>query len=956
MSFVLDNPTMPLARPSTGRYAFDRFRLASDGTLLLRGDLAIPLAPKVLRTLLVLVRRAGDVVTKDELLQEVWPDCFVEETGLARNVSILRQALDDDGRRFVVTVPRVGYRFAAPVTFETSPSDAQAAVTRTRVFVGRTSERERLLDAIARARRGAGGLIAVAGEPGIGKTTVVEHVLDELDDDCVIGRGRSSEQFADAEAHLPILEALHDLAATPATSDILRRKAPTWARYLRLEDRDATAPSTSSQPAGNPQRLLRELTLFLEALARERTVVLFFDDVHWSDSATVDALAHLAPRVARIRVLVVITYRQNELALADHPLVPLRGELIARGEMVEVCVGLLTRDDVSAYVQTASIDRPLSTRMASLVFDRSEGNPLFMTALLRYLAAAAPEHQHDIPDSLRGLIDRMLRRLDAASLGVLDVAAVQGYEFDSATVAEASDHASAHVEEVLRIAERTHALVVRERETVRPDGTFTVVYRFVHALYQAGLLASLTPSRSMTHAQRVADVLVRAHAGHTDAIAGQLATLFEESRDYRQAASYFLAASRNAARLYAYANASQLAARGLHCVEVAADIDEDDRLKMELALTFARLTPLSCLDGFGSQAVERLTRRAVALSERLRDSGAMALALQATSMMGLVQGECGAARDAGARLIALAQERSDQVLLCNAHMQAQIACHHLGEFGAAAQHAAVVHTLAARLPYRERHTSIFDPEVASLAESARNLWITGHLASAPVESARAVALGRDVGHPESLSFAWLFDAWIHGYRHDWPACLQSAEAGITTAEDAGAVQPLAWNRCVRGWALAHTGAVEEGLSQLRAAIGASQAIMGEVAMPQFRAMMAEALLLRGDLLAADEWLEAALAAGQSHDDRYFAAEVYRLAALCAAARDSASARQRLHEALDIARAQGARTFELRAALSLASLDRPSGTTAVERAMDGFPEPAEWPEVLAARELLTRQPP
>src|SRR5690606_14901533 len=110
--------------------------------------------------------------------------------------SLLRQALDDDGRRFVVTVARVGYRFAAPLELE-GFGEASPRPRRTDVIVGRERERQRLLDAIERARRGSGGMIAIAGEPGIGKTTIVEQVLDELGADCLVGRGRSSEQLAD---------------------------------------------------------------------------------------------------------------------------------------------------------------------------------------------------------------------------------------------------------------------------------------------------------------------------------------------------------------------------------------------------------------------------------------------------------------------------------------------------------------------------------------------------------------------------------------------------------------------------------------------------------------------------------------------------------------------------------------------------------------------------------------
>jgi predicted ATPase len=157
---------------------------------------------------------------------------------------------------------------------------------------------------------------------------------------------------------------------------------------------------------------------------------------------------------------------------------------------------------------------------------------------------------------------------------------------------------------------------------------------------------------------------------------------------------------------------------------------------------------------------------------------------------------------------------------------------------------------------------------------------------------------------------------------------------------------------VRGWALAHVGDFEAGTTELTAGIDASKPIMGRVALPQFIAMMAEALLLANDAAAAEAWLLQAIDFDSSHDDRYYAAEVHRLAAVCLAARgDTAGARAHLREALEVARAQGATLFELRAALVLAAHDAQEGREALRSVMGRFPEPEPWAEVTAARQIL-----
>jgi predicted ATPase len=216
----------------------------------------------------------------------------------------------------------------------------------------------------------------------------------------------------------------------------------------------------------------------------------------------------------------------------------------------------------------------------------------------------------------------------------------------------------------------------------------------------------------------------------------------------------------------------------------------------------------------------------------------------------------------------------------------------------------------------------------------------------------AVALARTMRHPDSLAFAWLFHAWVHGYRGDWTACLASADTGIAISQEAGAVQTLAWNRCVHGWALVHVGEFQTGLSELSAGIDASAVIMGQVALPQFIAMMAEGLLLRKQAAAAEAWLMRAIDLESSRDDRYFAAEVHRLTAICLAARgDAEGARAQLHTALDISRSQGATLFELRAALTLADHDVKEARAALRDVLARFPEPEPWPEVSTAMRML-----
>jgi DNA-binding winged helix-turn-helix (wHTH) protein len=949
-------------------YAFDRFRLSADGTLLTRDGVAITLAPKVLQILLWLLQHAGEVVRKEQLLQAVWPDSFVEETGLTRNISLLRRALGDDGQHFIATAARVGYRFVPPVervaagTPPTAKPQARAPVAgrgeQGQIVVGRTRELAHLHESLDRARGGRGSLISICGEPGIGKTTVVETFLQTVEGSCLVGRGRCSERLSGAEPHLPVLEALDAIAALePSLVDLLRRTAPTWSRYVARPSSGVEDVPADPGGTGSPERLMRELTTFLEIACRDRAIVIFIEDLHWADVSTIDVLAHLAPRLTGIPLLLIVSYRQRDLLVARHPFARLRGELIARGQLGEVQVSLLGLDDVGEYLRSSFGAAPVPADLASVVFQRTEGNPLFMVEVVRFLrqhtrAGSSSSTAHDVPDSLRGLIDKALESLDPTARQLVSIAAVQGHECDSATLAQVTSLAPSEVEERLRSAAQVHALLQFDREIELSDGLPSLVYRFAHVLYQDALLASIATSKRIEWARQIADAMLQAHAGRTDPIAGSLAVLFETGREYWKASQFFLETSRHAARRFAWASASELAERGLQCLRSARDIGQTNRSRRELDLTSARLLPLASLQGYGSPDVEQLTQRVVALAEELGDVPAAAAALVATWLVRVVRGECVAARDAGTRLASLGEASSNDVLLMNGHMHAQIACHHLGEFRDARRHAAAVMTLADRASHAERCISIFDPVVASLSESARNCWIMGYLARARIDCVAAVALAQQLRHPDSLAFAWLFHAWIHGYRGDWTTCLASTATGIDIARDAGSVQTLAWNQCVHGWALGQTGDAEAGVAELTAAIESSKAIMGEVAIPQFSAMMAEVLLVRGDVDGAESWLKNAIEFERTRDDLYFTSEVHRLSARCLVRRDRLDeACAQLRVAIDLARAQGAATFELRATLNLADINPREGATAVREALEKLPEPEPWPDVDAARALV-----
>ncbi|MGE0680772.1 MAG: AAA family ATPase [Candidatus Binatia bacterium] len=217
--------------------------------------------------------------------------------------------------------------------------------------MGREAELAQLHQWLDKALNGQPQLAFVTGEPGIGKTTLVDQCREQLrtNGDLTIGRGQCVEQYGQGEAYLPRLEAMGRLCREESGSQIitlLRRHAPTWVVQLPglMEDTDTQQLRLQVQGA-TQQRMLREITEAIEVGTVRRPLVLILEDLHWSDHATVELLSYLAQRRERARLLIVATYRPADLVTRNHPLKAVKQELHAKGQCEELRVELLSEQE-----------------------------------------------------------------------------------------------------------------------------------------------------------------------------------------------------------------------------------------------------------------------------------------------------------------------------------------------------------------------------------------------------------------------------------------------------------------------------------------------------------------------------------------------------------------------------------------------------------------------------------
>jgi len=467
-------------------YEFGDFRVDTGQFLLSKAGHAQPITPTVFRILQILLDRAGEVVTKEELMKYVWPDSYVEEGNLNRNMSTLRKALDEkpSDHRYIETIPKTGYRFISSVRaidYQPPAGVLRKATSRPEI-VGRELERETLRRAYEQARQGTAGIVSISGDVGLGKTALVDTWLDDLAKDGQtfhLARCRCSESLTESEPYMPWIEALTSLAQEPTVSEIMMKAAPGWHREI------------SHTGSAVLRSMKRELLDFCRQVSVVHPLILVIDDFHWSDAASADLLAFLASRLESSHVLVVVCYRGVEMKIRSHPFLRVRAELLSRGPCTEIQLAPLSR----AHLGLMCSDD------ADLLYARSDGNPLFFRELIR-------GEDGRLSDSFRQVIQAGIDRLDDTHRQLLVTASVQGREFDSAVLSSTVQVASQDVEESLQELDETYGLIQRIREEDLGNGRCTVRYRFVYALYHEACYASLAPTRKASLSASLAEAFL----------------------------------------------------------------------------------------------------------------------------------------------------------------------------------------------------------------------------------------------------------------------------------------------------------------------------------------------------------------------------------------------------------------------------------------------------------------
>jgi adenylate cyclase len=576
------------------------------------------------------------------------------------------------------------------------------------------------------------------------------------------------------------------------------------------------------------------------------------------------------------------------------------------------------------------------------------------------LARELPDIWHDLPETVRSMIQRKLEQLEEDDRRLLCVAAAQGHQFDSAVVAQAAACDPGQVEERLQVLERVHGLVRLLREDEFPDRTPTLRYGFVHVLYQQALFTSLLPTRRRAVNKALAEAW-QAHLGdEPSALAAELACLYEAGREPAKAARQFHLAAQHAVRVFAHRDAVSLARRGLSLLEAAPPSPERDVLELPLQTLLG--LQLQVTEGYAAPSAAAAYERARQLctsSER-----ALFPVLWGLWLVRKVRSELPRAAELAEELLALARRLQDPDLALQAHQALGLTALCRGAPAESLRHVEQVAALYDRERHRP-HAFLFgqDPGVICKAYGAVALWLLGFPEAAQRQSEQAIAMSRGLS-PTSQSVALHFAAMVYQLRRDELRARQCAEASAAISAEHGFPFWLAGGTIIGGWALAAGGDTQAGLSRIRHGLADWHTTGSVTYLTYYQALLADALRIQGDFEAALQVVEEALTLAAQTDERMLEPELVRLRGqlrLALAHDDDAIRRQAgadFREALEMARRQEARSLELRAATSLTKLEEDlglpgQGRAALAQAISAFTEGLETADLKEARALLAR---
>ncbi len=742
-------------------------------------------------------------------------------------------------------------------------------------LVGREEEVGLLLKRWEQAAAGAGQVVLLNGEAGIGKSRLVQVLKDHISHNKHPRVEWRCSPYHQNSALYPVIEQLQRLlqfarenspeekfrkleTQVKELSSLPYEAIPLLASLLTLPLPDRYPPLTST-PQRQKQKTLETLLAWLLYEAQQQPVLMVVEDLHWIDPSTLELLSLLLDQVPSARLLVVLTFRPDFT-----PPWPLAAHL------TQLTLNRFARGEIETMVRRVAKEDALPQDLVQQIVARTDGVPLFVEELTKMVLEDRGAHHtmllQTIPttlqDSLMARLDRLNTAKEVAQLG-----ATIGREFSYELL-----RAVAFVDEKnLRSA---LAKLVDSELLYQRGQPPTAHYTFKHALIQDTAYQSLLKSTRQHYHQRIAQILEEQFPESKETQPELLAQHYTEAGLVERAISYWREAGQRATERSANTEAISHLTTGLELLKTLPDTPK--RTQQELALQLAQSGPLMSTKGPATPEVEQAYARALSLCRQLEDTPQLFPVLVGLRIFYTVRGELQTACELGEQLLRLAQRVHDPALLGEAHIALGVPLNLLGELASAREH--LERGLALCDPQQRASIYRYGADIGVIARTllAQLLWVLGYPNQARECSLEALTRAQEVNLPFSTAVAWNLTTVLLQFLHEPQAIQQRAEALRVLCHEQGLSGYFAGAIVPHGWALALQGQEEVGIQQIQQGLATVRATGTEVYRPYYLALLAEAHGKTGQIEEGLIILIEAMAAVDRTGERWYEAELYRL--------------------------------------------------------------------------------
>ncbi len=800
-------------------------------------------------------------------------------------------------------------------------------------LIGRDEEIDLLLRRWARAKVGDGRVVLISGEAGIGKSRIAAELEKRLHGEPHLYLRYFCSPYYQDSALFPLIEQLghaSGFASDDPPAVKLEKLTALLARAAPPEDDVAILADLLSLPASprhpipdlSPQRkkerTLEALIRQLEGLAHEQPIVAVFEDAHWIDPTSRELLDLAIERVGSLPIFLVVTFRPE-----------FQPPWIGQPQVTMLALNRLDRRDRTALIAQIAGGKALPDEVLDQIAARTDGVPLFVEELTKsviesgVLREEADRYVLDrtlrplaIPTTLQDSLMARLDRLSSVRL-VAQIGAAIGREFSYALLHAVSRLSEAELQAAL--AHLVASELVFQRGTP-PDA----VYIFKHALVQDTAHGSLLrSSRQQLHAQ-IAEALETHSPELMDSRPELFAQHYAEAGLVDKSVAYWGRAGRRSATRSAMTEAAAQLQKGLD--QLALLPDNPQRQQQELEFCSALGAALRFVKGQGAPEMGRAFARGRELWEQLGFPSQFLHIPYGQSFYHLYRGEFDLAQQIDEDLLRLSRQRNDAAGLVLGHASSARTRMYAGRFASSRLHLEEVLRLYDPISQRSLgYQTGSDPRVGSRGQLGIALLCLGFPDQALVQINAGITEALTLAHPPSLVASLAMGCRLLSISGDNAALDERAGQLIAVATEQGFPFYRALGTIYRGWGKTRTGDVAEGITLLRGGSSAYSATGTETRISYHIALLAMACEIAGRVEEALSLLNNALQIAERIRERWFAAELYRhKGQLMQRQGDSNAADELYRQALTIAHEQEAKLWELRAAVSLARLDRDRG--------------------------------